>query len=204
MTEHNDLHRNRSHCCHTEAEHDGRLADLLDRCGHYYAHRVGGSRRGQDSVLTWLANNPDATQKEISEGLGVTAASLSEVLLKLERKGYVTRFRDETDHRFIRVRLTEEGQETQNTSESKLDDPFAALSAEEKETLAHLLETLLADWEVRCASEHKRPDRRQHESHRGEHPEHDEKHPGHGRDHHTDRAQRGSSRSDGHRGHGHV
>lgn len=192
MTEHNNLYRNHNHCCRTKNEHDGDLADLLDRCGHYYAHRVGGSRRGQDNVLTWLANNPDATQKEISEGLGITAASLSEVLLKLERKGYVTRFRDETDHRFIRVRLTEEGQEARNASGNEPDDPFTSLSAKEKETLTHLLETLLADWEVRYTSERKRQNRRQHELHRGEHS-------GQGRNHHTDRAQR----SDSHRGHGH-
>lgn len=203
MRDNNRQHRGYGYRYDKEIEHDGSLADLLDRCGHYYAHRIGGSRRGQDSVMTWLANNPDVTQKEISEGLGITAASLSEVLMKLERKGYITRFKDETDRRFIRVRLTEEGGEALDASVSKSEDPFSSLSDEEQETLKQLLEKLLSDWEVRYIAERKRQGRRQFELHGNEHPGHGDEHPGHGRDERGDRSRRERGREIDRRGHGH-
>ena len=183
MREHNRHHRDCDHRYHMNTEHDGSLADLLDRCGHYYTHRIGNSRRGQDSVMTWLASNPDVTQKEISEGLGITAASLSEVLMKLERKGYIIRFKDDTDRRFSRVRLTEKGEDLLDETESEADDPFITLSKEEQETLKQLLGKLLSDWEVRYISERKRQGHRQFEQHGNEHPGHGDEHPGHGDEH---------------------
>lgn len=144
--------------------------------------------------MAWLANNPDVTQKEISEGLGITAASLSEVLMKLERKGYITRFKDETDRRFIRVRLTEEGEDALETSVTETEDPFSSLSEEEQETLKQLLGKLLSDWEVRYIAERKRQGRRQYELHGNEHPGHGDEHPGHGRDEHGARSKREHSR----------
>lgn len=209
MREHNRQHRDCDHRYNMDMEHDGSLADLLDRCGHYYTHRIGNSRRGQDSVMTWLANNPDATQKEISEGLGITAASLSEVLMKLERKGYITRFKDEADRRFSRVRLTEEGEDALDMATPESDDPFTALSEEEQETLKQLLGKLLADWEVRYIYERKRQGSRQFEQHGNEHPGHGDEHPGHGDEHPGHRREERGTRSGrkhgrdaGRRGHG--
>lgn len=128
--------------------------------------------------MTWLAHNPDVTQKELAEGLGIMPASLSEVLMKLERKGYVVRVKDENDRRFVRVRLTEEGEKALDAPENSADDPFACLSAEEQESLKGLLNKLLADWEVRCTAEHKGQGRRPHEMHGGKHPGHRKKHGG--------------------------
>ena len=183
-------------------EHDGSLTDLLDRCGHYYTHRIGGSHRGQNSVLAWLAEHPDVTQKELAEELGITAASLSEVLMKLERKGYISRFKDEADRRFSRVRLTEEGEATLDMSVSESGDPFAGLSGEEQETLKQLLGKLLADWEVRFASERKRQGRRQFEQREKEYPGHGNERPGYGRDEHGTSGEREHGRDAGRRGHG--
>lgn len=190
-----------------EAEHDGSLSDLLDRCGHYYTHRIGGSHRGQNSVLVWLAEHPDVTQKELGEGLGITPASLSEVLLKLERKGFVDRFKDESDRRFIRVRLTDDGAAALDALEEKGDDPFVALSNQEQETLKTLLAKLLGDWETRYMAERNRHNRRQIEGgrdfsrHGNEHPGHGDEHPGHGRDERGDRSGREHGRDADRRGH---
>lgn len=196
MRENNRHRRSCDHCCHMESEHDGSLADLLDRCGRYFAHRIGGSRRGQDSVMAWLAHNPDVTQKELAEGLGIMPASLSEVLMKLERKGYVARVKDENDRRFVRVRLTEEGEQALDAPQNKSDDPFASLSPEEQETLTHLLSKLLADWEVRCVTERKRQGRKQYDRHGDEHS-------GHGREHCGGHTEHSSGRDDCCRCHGH-
>lgn len=166
------------HSCETRrfdnAKHDGSLSDLLARCGHYHAHRIGSNHRSQDSVLAWLASNPDATQKELAEGLGIMPASLSEVLMKLERKGYIIRFKDENDRRFSRVRLTDEGKSALDTTDECMpEDPFTALSPEEQEVLKQLLNKLLTDWESRYAYERKRQGRKQFSERGHEHLNHD-------------------------------
>ena len=178
-----------------DAGQDGSLTDLLDRCGHYFAHRIGASRRGQGNVVTFLAQHPDVTQKELAEALGVIPASLSEVLMKLERKGLVERKKDEHDRRLVRVRLTEEGQKRLEHPDTTLSEPFQALSQEEQETLKQLLSKLLADWEKRCVTERRRPGGRPHH----EHPRHDREHPGRGSDHGD---KHGSGPEGGRRGHG--
>ena len=207
MREDHGNRRDCGHHTHMEAEHDGSLTDLLDRCGHYFTHRIGGSRRGQSNVLAFLAQNPDVTQKELAEALGVIPASLSEVLAKLERKGFVQREKDESDRRFTRVRLTEEGEKALEQPEDALTEPFQALSPEEQETLRQLLAKLLADWEERYVAERKGHGRahREHPGHRGEHPGRRGEHPGHDDEHHghgrNDGGER-SGRDDGRRGHG--
>lgn len=209
MRDNNQLHQNSGRPHGTESEQDGSLSDLLNRCGHYYAHRIGGSRRGQTSVLAFLSEHPDVTQKELVEELGITPASLSEVLMKLERKGCIDRVKDETDRRFTRVRLTGEGRATLNALTDSKDDPFSVLTGAEQETLKGLLSKLLTDWETRCTAD------RDHRGHRGfegdrefsrhgnEHPGHGDEHPGHGREERGNRSEGGHGREAGRRGHGH-
>lgn len=177
-----------------EHEHDESLAGLLDRCGHYYAHRIGGRRRGQISVMAWLANNPDATQKELSEGLNITPASLSEVLMKLERKGYVTRIKDENDRRFVRVRLTEEGEATLNKPAEEAVDHFTALSETEQETLKLLLNKLLTDWESRYTGERMCQPHKKSDLHGTQHSEHCHDRSNHDNDHWRHKSERGEGR----------
>lgn len=167
MREDHGHHGDCGHHIPMEAEHDGSLADLLDRCGHYFAHRIGGSRRGQGSVLTFLSHHPDVTQKELAEALGVIPASLSEVLMKLERKGLVERKKDEIDRRMVRVRLTDRGEKAVEQPAGMLSEPFQALSQEEQETLRHLLSKLLADWKERYIAERKKQGGRPHREHSG-------------------------------------
>lgn len=148
---------------HSETAAGGSLTALLDRCGHYFAHRIGASRRGQGNVMACLARNPKMTQKDLAEELGVMPASLSEILMKLERKGFVVREKDENDRRMVRVSLTQEGQKVLEQPDDTLTDPFRVLTREEQETLTKLLAKLLADWEELCTTERKRPgDRPRH------------------------------------------
>lgn len=209
MRDSDQLHRNSGHPHGMESEQDGSLSDLLNRCGHYYAHRIGRSRRGQTSVLAFLAEHPDVTQKELVEELGITPASLSEVLMKLERKGCIDRVKDETDRRFTRVRLTGEGRATLNALTDSKDDPFSVLTGAEQETLKGLLSKLLTDWETRRSGGR---DCRRHEeiesgrdfSCRGkEHPGHGKEHPGHRREEHETCSEGEHGREAGRRGHGH-
>lgn len=125
------------------------LGALLDRCGHYFAHRIGCSRRGRGNIITLLAQRPDISQKELAEILGVRPASVSELVTKLERKGLVRREKDEQDRRSMRLTLTEAGQQHVSRSEVDPAAPFQTLTPEEQKTLAELLNKLLQDWRQR-------------------------------------------------------
>ena len=129
------------------------LGALLDKCGHFFAHRIGASRRGRGNLMALVAQKPGITQKELAEALSIQPASVSEVLFKLERKGFVTREKAEQDRRSIRVTLTEEGQQHLNQPEPDLNAAFQSLSSEEKELLAQLLGKLLQDWQQRYPAE---------------------------------------------------
>ncbi len=147
--------------------------DLLARCGSFYAHRIGGRRRGQNSVLALLDSRPGATQKELAEALNVTPASLSELMRKLERKGFITRSKDPADHRFTRVCLTETGRAALCLDRQiQTEDPFSSLTGEEQQELKRLLAKLLDDWERRYP--HERP--RQPDG-PGGHPDHKRREP---------------------------
>ena len=157
---------------HKHHKTDNSLGGLLDRCGHYFAHRVGNKKRGQDSVLTVISQHPGITQKELAEILSIQPASVSELLMKLERKGLVLREKDENDRRSTMVHLTEDGHSHLAEPEGEIADPFQVLSAEEQEQLRSLLEKLLTDWEQRYPREHRRHNHHHHhdkEDHNGKH-----------------------------------
>lgn len=151
--------------------HDDNLGSLLDRCGHYLSHRIGGKKRGQESILTLISQNPGITQKGLSEALNIQPASVSELLMKLEKKGLVLREKDEHDRRSIKVQLTEDGQTLIAEPAKKIPDSFQTLSAEEREQLRFLLQKLLIDWEQRYPTEHHRHKHHNHlhdkENHNG-------------------------------------
>ena len=65
--------------------------------------------RGQGRVLALLAAKPDTTQRELSYLLDMRQQSLSELLAKLEEKGYITRSKSAEDGRVVKVVLTDEG-----------------------------------------------------------------------------------------------
>ena len=95
------------------------LAHKVDRMGllihRYYAAKahthgaMGDPLRGQGRVLALLKAKPETTQRELSFLLDMRQQSLSELLAKLEEKGFITRDKSAQDGRVTVVRLTEEG-----------------------------------------------------------------------------------------------
>ena len=159
------------HNHHKHHKDDNSLGGLLDRCGRYFAHRIGGKKRGQDTILTVISQHPGITQKEIGEILSIQPSSVSELLMKLERKGLVLREKDENDRRSIKVQLTEGGCNHLAEPGPEMTDPFQSLSAEEQEQLRSLLEKLLIDWEQRFPTKYHRHKHHNHhhdkENHHG-------------------------------------
>ena len=65
--------------------------------------------RHQASVLDHLDEQDAITLNGLARHMGVTAATMSLTIDRLERKGYVARVRDTADRRRVNVRLTSAG-----------------------------------------------------------------------------------------------
>jgi len=90
----------------------GRMGMLIHRYYEAKAHRhgaMGDPLRGQGRVLALLKAKPETTQRELSYLLDMRQQSLSELLAKLEEKGFITREKSQEDGRVTVVKLTDEG-----------------------------------------------------------------------------------------------
>ncbi len=63
----------------------------------------------QAEVLTFLARRGHWSVGEIASNLGVSSAAATKAVLRLERKGLVTRSIDMMDRRCVNVRITHTG-----------------------------------------------------------------------------------------------
>jgi DNA-binding MarR family transcriptional regulator len=63
----------------------------------------------QASILDHLDAVESMVLSNLAKHMGVTASTMSLAVDRLERSGYVTRERDATDRRRVRIRLTEAG-----------------------------------------------------------------------------------------------
>lgn len=69
------------------------------------------SFRGQGRLIHLLAHNKDVSQRELAGLAQVKPGSISEVLERLEKDKIVKRWRDDSDRRIVRVRLTSKGEQ---------------------------------------------------------------------------------------------
>lgn len=122
------------------------LNGLMHRCGHALRHRTDRDR-GQRTVLALLAAWGETDQRALQNALAIQPGSVSELLSKLEAKGYIVKTRSEQDRRMATVALTEEGKAAARSLPEKKQDLYAALTPEEQETLRSLLKKLLESWE---------------------------------------------------------
>ncbi len=104
--------------------------------------------RGQGHVMGILLEQDGLTPKELSNTLNIRAASLGELVDKLENNGYITRKDHESDRRTFRVFLTDKGREIAieltDIRKNALSSFFQGLSEEEQQTLEKLLDKLIA------------------------------------------------------------
>lgn len=76
---------------------------------------LGSPYKGQGRILAILKLKPEISHKELSYLLGISTQSMSELLRKLESKGYVKRVPSEQDRRSMNIILTEEGKKQWNS-----------------------------------------------------------------------------------------
>ena len=126
---------------------DADLAELIDMAGRMLRRRPqGGPAQGQALVLSILMGREALTQRELQQMLGIQPGSLSELVSKLEIKGFVTREKAE-DRRGNLLRITDAGRAAAaETADIPEDDPFAALTDDQQDQLAAALRALLNQW----------------------------------------------------------
>lgn len=132
-----------------------RIVMLLHRYPHHHPRKrefAGNPHRGQGRVLALLKLQPEISQKELSYLLDMRNQSLGELLMKLERSGFITREPSETDRRVMNIKLTEAGAAAANQAEEQQEDNgklFDCLSEEERIQLIGYLNRLIQELEQR-------------------------------------------------------
>ncbi len=103
--------------------------------------------RHQASILDHLDEIDPTSVNDLARHMGVTAATMSLAIDRLERKGYAARARDTADKRRVHVRLTSAGVRMRQASSvldrSRVEDLLGRLGEREREAAIHGL-TLLA------------------------------------------------------------
>lgn len=160
-----------------------RMGRLMHRYHMAQAHKQGSMvdpTRGQGRILALLAVKPQTTQRELSYLLDMRQQSLSELLGKLEEKGYITRSKSEQDGRVTVVQLTEEGAAaapSPNDMDTK-DDSLDCLDDEERAQLESLVDKVIGSLEEKLVAlgvDPYAPPRGHHRGH-GHHGPHHEHH----------------------------
>src|SRR3954471_13516387 len=108
--------------CHTRHVRDPQNSRLLSR--------------HQASILDHLDEITPTTVMELAGHMGVTSATMSLAIDRLERKGYVVRLKDAKDRRRVHVRLTTAGVRVREASSvldpARVEALVAKLSEEER------------------------------------------------------------------------
>jgi DNA-binding MarR family transcriptional regulator len=178
-----------------------RAFTLMARASHHHGH----TEHAQMRVLAMLRDRHSMNQRELLEMFNVRSASLSEIVGKLEHRGFIERERDEQDRRNFVVTITGQGSAAVAANEDvrrkSVDALFTSLSEEERQQLAELLGKIVRGLEEetsghafphgherhghehhgheRHGHEHHDHERRDRERHGHEHHDHDHRNPEH-------------------------
>ncbi len=124
----------------------GRLLGAVCRLHHSRAFAVLegiGLYRGQPPVLKMLAERDGRTHTELAKKMHVSPPTISKMVQRMEKAGFVVRRPDERDQRVSRVHLTEAGRAVMADVRRALDkldaEILAGLTTEEIATFRTLL-----------------------------------------------------------------
>ena len=129
-----------------------RILSGLGFCGHYM-HFHGGGVSGKAPIVCLLAKqeNGEMSQQELGMHFDLKPGSLSEILSKLEMGGLIERNRNPKDRRQLTIRLTEAGWKKARVEQAARirfrEQAFSALTHDEREQLAEMLEKIRVTWE---------------------------------------------------------
>ncbi len=100
------------------------LGDLC-RLHHVLAHHVleeFGLYRGQPALLHRLWEKDGRTHSELALSMNVSTATISRMIKRMERSGFVERRNDEDDERISRAFLTQKGKKIETEVKAVLAD----------------------------------------------------------------------------------
>ena len=126
------------------------LGKLLGRVCRLYRGRMHalwdkmGLHRGQPFLLGVLWEREGITHSEMAAYMHVSPATVTNMVKRMEKAGFVERRPDLQDQRVSRVHLTDVGRAIRDRVEERWQEVerqvFGTLSAQERETLSALLE----------------------------------------------------------------
>jgi DNA-binding MarR family transcriptional regulator len=121
------------------------LAQVCRMTGYHlrtHMERIG-LHRGQGFALIHLWHHDGIPQRELARAMHIRPASVTNMLQRMERDGWITRVRDEADQRIVRVHLTRRAKglrEEAGKAFRKMEEELAAVYTEaERATLHRLL-----------------------------------------------------------------
>lgn len=114
----------------------------------HHSSDAAGFHHGQSRLLSIIARHERIGQNELAREMGIRAASVGELLGKLERNGYISRSTNVKDKRQLDVSLTPIGRSAlgdySNHENTFAETVFASLTDEERTQLARLLGKITA------------------------------------------------------------
>jgi DNA-binding MarR family transcriptional regulator len=124
------------------------MAEMLDRLARvaHGAQFCAGLNPAQWEALRYLnrANRYSRTPGALADYLGATPGTISQTVIALEEKGYVTRSRAASDRRSVEVRLTPAGEEVLRRDPlALLGEVMEGLSADERQALGRALDRVI-------------------------------------------------------------
>jgi DNA-binding MarR family transcriptional regulator len=133
---------------------------------------MGAPYQGQGRILSLLKLKPEISQKDLAHILDIRSQSLGELLVKLERSGFITRTPSESDRRGMDIRLTESGRAASEKDEepARMDSFFDCLNDAEQTTLGDYLGRVIQSLEDRLAASGSEPFAGQRPDFRGRDP----------------------------------
>jgi DNA-binding MarR family transcriptional regulator len=128
----------------------GKATHLYHKISHKYLIPTG-LHRGQPKLLSILYFKNGSTQKELSEEMNIQPATLTKMVQRMEKSGFITKKRDPEDHRITRIYLTDLGSKA-HKSMYKIHDFLDKIildgfSSEEKILLERFIEDILHNLE---------------------------------------------------------
>lgn len=98
---------------------------------------------GQQDIVFYLVDNEGVTVSQLAKQLGVSAATASVSVKRMEKSGFITKKPDKNDSRIIRLYPTEKAKVAPENVRNYMDSLESVLSKDMTEEEALLLSSLL-------------------------------------------------------------
>ena len=118
--------------------------DNIEHCKDKLSTRTGITRQQSGILMAIKFIEPLPTETQLAEWIDKKLNSVSTIVDRMEKSGFVERVADHKDRRIIRLRITEKGEaffKINNAHRSEqIKEIMGCLTAEETQTLIRLLE----------------------------------------------------------------